>query len=163
MATEWTTEQVAAQCRLDVQRAFETENAEYRAWEAAQLAEIQARPGYADSLAASPQHVDAMAVRDSFMWEIYARSKIDITNNSVTVILPTGFAIHTDLVEMFGADSVSWCTPSIGASIIDGEARVIIKLILIDYWDDDRAAEWASVQAQKPARTYWPIDSEDRP
>jgi len=158
MATKWTNEQVAAQYRLDVQRAFETENAEWLSEERKGIAEV-----ILDCAAKGEPHPDWAVARSSFFWDIYSLSEIKIENNSVQVLLPNGFGIYPDFIAMFGNTSVGWVVPSVSAILVDDEPRLAIELILIDYWDDDRAAEWTSAQALKPPRTYWPTDSEDWP
>ena len=79
---------------------------------------------------------------DGFFWDIYQRLDIQIEKNSVRVILPRGFAIWTDFLEMFDDTSVGWSIPSIGAKIVDGEPHVTIDLFLVDYHDDARHAAW---------------------
>jgi hypothetical protein len=142
MSEEWLTERVAEQFRLEVRQAFEHENATHRAEEAAEIEQVKADPKYADMLARDPSYAAVMTVRDSFFWEIYSDSDVQIVNNSVKVILPRQFAIYPDFITMFEGTSVGWVKAAVGAEIVDGEPRVVIKLILIDYWDDDRAIAW---------------------
>src|SRR5262249_32316312 len=70
--------------------------------------------------------------------------------NDVRVVLRDGFAIFPDLIEMFGRASVVWTSPSVGAEVVAGEARLVIDLLLVDYWDDERAARGAREQEQAP-------------
>jgi hypothetical protein len=141
MSEEWPTERVAEQFRLEVRQAFGRENAAYRAEETAEIEQIKADPENAARFE-NPSFAAGMTVRDSFFWEIYSASDVQIKNNSVKVILPRGYAIFSDFVEMFSGTSVGWSHASVGAEIVDGEAHVTVELILIDYWDDDRAAKW---------------------
>jgi hypothetical protein len=144
VSAEWSTERVAEQFRLEVRQAFERENAAYRAAEATEIEQVKADPRHAANLLAQdPSYAAAMIVHDSLFWEIYSGADIQIVNNSVKVILPScGFAIYPDLIEMFDGTSVGWSKTGIGAKIVNGEARVVAELILVDYWDDDRAAAW---------------------
>jgi hypothetical protein len=141
---EWSAERVAEQFRLEVRQAFERENATYRAEEAADLKQVQARPEYAEMIARDPSYAAAMAVHDSFFWEIYSSSDVQIVNNAVKVILPRQFAIYPDFITMFEGTSVGWTKAAVDAEIVDGEPHVVLELILIDYWDDDRAAKWCA-------------------
>jgi len=144
-------ERVAEQFRLEVRQAFERENTAHRAEEAADLERAKADPKYAEMAARDPGFAEAMAVRDSMFWEIYSGADIQITNNSVKVVLPRGYAIFADFVRMFEGTSVAWSYADVDAEIVDGEPHVVIKLILIDYWDDDRAAKW---HAEKEAARH---------
>lgn len=131
-------EKVAEQFRVDVRARFERENAEWLAEERASTAKIKA-----DCDAASEPYPDWLTPeRNSFCWEIYEGSEITIDRNSVDVLLPNGFAVYPDFIAMFGSTSVGWSIPSVDARIVDGEARLFIHLILIDYWDDERHAAW---------------------
>ena len=137
MSVEWPMERVAEQFRADIKACFERENAKWLAEERVAMTKIKA-----DCDAKGKPHPDWMVERDSFYWEIYNASKIEITNNSVRVLLPNMFAIYPDFVSMFGKTSVGWSIPSVSAVLVDGEARLVIELILIDYWDDERHAKW---------------------
>jgi hypothetical protein len=147
MSEEWPMERVAEQFRLDVRAAFEKENAEWLAEERAAMVKIKA-----DCDAEGKPHPDWCVERDSFYWEIYSGSKIDVDRNSVKVLLPTGFAVYPDFIAMFGGTAVGWSIPSVSAEIVDGEARVVIELILIDYWDDDRQAKWLAEKVPRDAQ-----------
>jgi hypothetical protein len=71
-----------------------------------------------------------------------ALPRLTIDRNSVDILLPTGFAVYPDFIAMFGKTSVGWSVPSVDARLVNGEARLFIHLILIDYWDDERHAKW---------------------
>lgn len=135
-------ERVADQFRQDVRERFEAENAEWLAEERTGIAKVKA-----DCDAKGEPYPDWMVERNSFFWEIYSGSDIQITNNSVRVIVPNGFAIYPDFIAMFGGTSVGWSIPSVSAIIVDGEAHVTIELILIDYWDDERHVKWLAEKA----------------
>lgn len=136
-------EKVAEQFRLDVRAAFEAENAEWLAEERAGIAKVKA-----DLDAEGKPHPDWLVERNSFYWEIYNGSKIHIERNSVKVLLPIGFAVYPDFIAMFGGTAVGWANPSVTATIVDGKPRVVIELILIDYWDDERQAKWLAEKAK---------------
>lgn len=137
MSVEWPMEKIAEQFRTDVRVRFERENAEWLREERAGIAKVKA-----DCDAKGEPHPDWIAERNSFYWEIYSSSEIKIENNSVDVLLPNGFAVYPDFIAMFGKTSVGWSIPSVSAILVDGEARLAIDLILIDYWDDERHAKW---------------------
>lgn len=139
----WSNERIVEQYRAEIRAAFEAENRAWHDEEAAdrEKCEREDPVGWrrlVESGAAAP--------RDSFLWEIYAGSEIRTDLNSVSVLLPTGFAIGVDLIEMFERSSVTWTKADVGAEIVDGEARVVVELLLVDYWDDERAAEWEQRQ-----------------
>ena len=140
---QWTDEEVARQFRLEVQQRFAAENEAYLRQERQEIAAIKAKLD-----AEGSPHPEWFAERDSFLWEIYSDSEIQIEHNVVMVIVPRGFAIYTDFVEMFADTSVGWTVPSVGAEIIAGVAHAVIKLILIDYWDDTRHAAWLAEEEQ---------------
>lgn len=142
MSVEWTSEQVAEQFRLEVRQAFERENAAHRTEEEADLERVRADPEHAARIAHNPRFAEALAVRDSVLWEIYSGADIQVDCNAVKVVLPRGFAIFPDLITMFEGTSVGWGNAHVDAEIVNGEPRVVVELILIDYWDDDRAAKW---------------------
>lgn len=142
VTSPWTDEEIAQQFRLEVQQRFAAENAEHLRLEREEIVEVKAK--YDVQGRAYP---DWLAERDSFLWEIYSSSVIQIEANSVKVTVAQGFAIYADFIEMFGGTSVGWGLPSVGAEIIDGEPRVTIKLILVDSWDEDWHAAWLAKKA----------------
>lgn len=60
----------------------------------------------------------------------------------MTVVLPKMYAIGTDLVHLFDHTTMAWSRPSIGATIVDGEARVTIEITLVATWTDEMDAAW---------------------
>jgi hypothetical protein len=150
MSEEWPMERLAEQFRREVRERFEKENVAHRAEEEADIAKVMADPESATRIARTPGLAETMTVRDSFYWDIYSSSTIEIINNSVRIVLPRGFAIFRDFVEMFEGTSVAWSKVDVTAEIVDGEPRVVLHLILIDYWDDDRAAQWWAEKAKAP-------------
>jgi hypothetical protein len=147
VAVEWSNERLAEQFRLEVRRAFEAENAKHRAEEAAETEQLKRARGneYEAFLKQHPHYID---VQDSGFWRTYVASDIQIDRNSVKVVLPRGVSISPDFIEMFDGTSVAWSYAGVNAEIVNGEAHVVIKLILIDYWDDDRAAKWTAEHAR---------------
>lgn len=144
MNEEWSTERVAEQFRRDVRERFEKEAAAFRDEDAADAAAVKAKY----DAKGEPYPDWLLEERPSFLWEIYERSEIRIDNNSVQVVLPKGFAFFPDLTDMFDGTSVAWSRPHVNAILVDGEPRVTIELILIDYWDDERHAKWLAERAQ---------------
>lgn len=144
MSSGWTTERIAEQFRTDVLERFEHENAEWLAEENTSAINIKAE--YDAKGAPYPDWLTTD--RNSFFWEIYTASEITIVNNSVDILLPQGFAIYTDFIAMFDDTSTGWSRPSVEAKLVDGEARLSVHLILIDYWDDKRHAEWLAKKVQ---------------
>ncbi len=136
--TEWSSERVAEQFRSDVRERFEAENAVWLKVENEEIAKAKLeRPGLFE------RNPDYIEVRNSFYWEIYSASKIEIENNSVRVVLPNFYAIYPDFVKFFGKTSVGWSSVSISAEVFgDDGPRVVLELFLIDYWDDERHAKW---------------------
>jgi hypothetical protein len=149
MAEEWSMERVAEQFRLEVRQAFEKENAAFRAEEEADLERLKADPEHAVRIARDSHLAEALAVRDSLFWDLYSNADVQVVNNSVKVVLPRGIAVYPDFIEMFNGTSVGWGKAAVDAEIVDGEPRVVIELILIDYWDDDRAAAWLVEKVQR--------------
>jgi hypothetical protein len=132
---QWPDEAVAEAFRAEIRARFEAHNAAFRSREAAELEvvlrehpEKRGQPGY--------------EVRDSGAWEIYQASEIRIDRNSVTIVLPTFWAIGIDLVYLFDHTTTAWSRPRIGATIVDGEARVTIEITLVATWTDEMDAKW---------------------
>lgn len=142
--SEWSTERMAEQFRREIAERFSRENAAWRVEDDAEIAEVKAQfdakgQPYPDWLL---QH------RPSFFTEIYERVDIRIESNCVQIVLPKGFALFPELIEMFDGTSVAWSKPHVDAILVDGEPRVTIELFLIDYWDDERHAKWLAERAQ---------------
>jgi len=126
---------VAESFRAEIRARMEAHNAAYRAREAAELdAVLREHP--------ERRGTPGFEVRDSGAWEIYQASEIRIDRNSVTVVLPTFYAIGTDLVQLFDHTTVAWSRPTIGATIVDGEPRVTIGITLVATWTDEMDAKW---------------------
>ena len=135
---QWTTERVAAVYLDEVQARFEAENEKWLVEERRAHAECLAKYGEAEY----KRLLGDIGIRNSFYWDVYNECAIVIDRNTVKIVCPVGFALYGDFVEMFSGTSVAWSLPMIGVELVDGEPRVTIKIVLIDYWDDERAAEW---------------------
>lgn len=149
MSTEWTTEQVAEQFRRDIRERFEHERDTYMKRDNEDRDEVKAK----FDAKGEPYPDWLLADRTSFFWEIYERTVIKVESNAVQIVLPHGFGLFADFFAMFEGTSVAWSKPSVGATIIDGNAHVTIELILIDYWDDERQAKWLAERAAWKATT----------
>ena len=132
---QWPDEIVAQSFRAEIRTRFEAHNAAYRAEEAAEFEQIfrdhpekRGEPGY--------------EVRDSLVWCVYQDSEIRIDRNSVTIVLPRGIAIGIDLMYLFEHTPMAWSRAAIGATIVDGEARPTIEIMLVATWDDSMVASW---------------------
>lgn len=132
---QWSDEAVAESFRTEIRARFEAHNAAYRSREAVELEAVlreypekRGQPGY--------------EVRDSGAWEIYQASEIRIDRNSVTIVLPTFWAVGIDLVYLFDRTTVAWSRPTIGATIVDGAPRVTIEITLVATWTDASDAKW---------------------
>lgn len=132
---QWSDEAVADAFRSEIRARMEAHNAAYRAREAAELEAVlrdhparRGEPGF--------------EVRDSMGWEIYQACEIRIDRNSVTVVLPTFYAVGIDLVYLFDHTTVAWSRPRLGATIVDGEPRVTIEITLVATWTDEMDSKW---------------------
>lgn len=132
---QWSDELVADQFRREIHERFTFENTRHRAGEDKELEKIFAEnPGRRGQ--------PGFEVTDSFLWEVYESSEILIDRNSVTIVLPRGFAIGIDFIEMFEGTSVGWSRASIGAMVINDEPRPTIELLLVATWTDEMDAKW---------------------
>jgi hypothetical protein len=132
---QWSDEAVAKSFRAEIQARMEAHNAAYRAREAIELEQV---------LREHPEHrgKPGFEVRDSGAWEVYQASEIRIDRNSVTIVLPSWYAVGIDLVYLFDHTTVAWSSPRIGATIVDGEARPTIEITLVATWTDAMDAKW---------------------
>lgn len=131
---QWSDEAVAEAFRAELRERFGAHNKAYRANEAAELEEIfhknperRGEPGF--------------DVRNSFAWEVYNAADIRIDRNSVTIVMPQGFAFRTDLLPLFDHTAMAWSRPIIGATIVDGEPRPTIEITLVATWTDEMDAK----------------------
>lgn len=132
---QWSDEAVAESFRAEIRARFEAHNTAYRARETADLEAVlrehpekAGQPGY--------------EVRDSGAWRVYQASEIRIDRNSVTIVLPHSYAVGIDLIYLFDNTTAAWSGPTIGAMIVDGEARPTIEIMLVATWDDAMDAAW---------------------
>lgn len=132
---QWSTEAVADAFRAELRARLEAHNAAYRAHEEAELEEVlrehpekRGQPGY--------------TVRDSFAWEAFEASQLRIEGNMVTIIMPISFGFRPDLLPLYDHTKMAWSRPIIGATIIDGEARPTIEIMLVATWTDEMDEEW---------------------
>lgn len=132
---KWSDEVVAESFRSEIRARFEAQNATHLAREAVDLEvflrehpERRGQPGF--------------EVRDSGAWQVYQESEIRIDRNAVTIVLPLGCAIGIDLVHMFDHTTAAWSRPRIGATIVEGEARPTIEIVLVATWDDSLDDAW---------------------
>lgn len=144
---QWSDEEVQQQFYKDVRARFEAENAAYQAMD---------RHGIDKLLLDDPNFFernewakDAFGIRNSFLWEILEGCQFSYHFNRAEIVLPEGFAIGADVVNMFSNTAVAWGLPSISAKIIDGQPRLVIDVLLIDFWSDERQREWEEEQLGK--------------
>lgn len=139
MSKEWTEEQKADRFRAEIRERFEAENASWRAEEARDIERLKTeQPDYF-----AKQYSGFGQITDSFLWEIYTGTVIEISaETGVRIILPGRFSVGVDCIGMFEHTSVAWSRISVNAEIIDGVARVVLSLFFIDYWTDEREAAW---------------------
>lgn len=130
---QWSDEVVAESFRSEIRARFEAHNAAYRAREAAELEQI---------LRDHPEERGAYEVRDSGAWEVYQASEIRIDRNSVLIVLPGYYRVGIDLVHLFDHTTMAWSRAVVGATIIDGEARPTIEIMLVATWTDEMDAAW---------------------
>lgn len=132
---QWPDEAVAEAFRTEIQARMVAHNAAYRAREEVELEQV---------LRKHPERkgTPGFEVRDSGAWEIYQASEIRIDRNSVTIVLPTFWAVGIDLVHLFDHTTVAWSRPRIGATLVDGEPRVTIEITLVATWTDEMDAKW---------------------
>ena len=138
MATEWTFEQKADSFRNEIRDRFIAENENWRKEEILQKEEVTMRdPGFLE------RNPDLKEVKDSTLWEIYHKTKIEITkSNGISIILPKGYAITPDVIDMFSNTEVAWSEVDIEAKLIDDEARIVLSIMLVDSWDDEESWQW---------------------
>lgn len=132
---QWSDEAVAEAFRAEIRARFEAHNEAFRARESAELERV---------LLEHPEQAGqpGFEVRDSGAWQVYQASEIRIDRNAVTVVLPCWYAVGMDLVYLFDHTVVAWGRPTIGATIIDGQARPTIEIILVDGWTDALDEQW---------------------
>lgn len=131
---QWTDAQVFEAFAKQVRARFEAENAAWRAQETAELGKI---------LATRTERQDWMVVRDSFLWEVFEGCEMTYSLNMAMITLPDEFAHFATTVKMFDDTSVAWAHPRITAV---GD-RVVLEVLLVDYWSDEREAEWLAALA----------------
>jgi hypothetical protein len=124
--TLWSTERVQQRFREEIHLRFEAENAQQKK-EEAEAASME-EPG------------------DSYLWEIYKRCAIKIDRNHVRVRFPAGFSIDQEVLAMFDNTEVGWTCPSI---VADG-ATLVLDLLLVDSWNNERSAQWLAQQLRSP-------------
>ena len=133
--TEWSTNLIAHTFREELYARFRAHNEAYRAKEEADLAAV---------LAEHPEKRGQAGyeVRDSFAWDFLERCQIRIESNMVTIVTPMAFAFRTDLLPLFDHTAMAWSRPIIGATIVDGEARPTIEIMLVATWTDEMDKKW---------------------
>jgi hypothetical protein len=135
VAAEWSTERIEKAFRDELAERFRAHNEAYRKIEEDELAAVLAKhpekrgqPGY--------------EVRDSFAKEFLDYCQIKVESNTVTIVMPVGFAFRTDLIPLFDHTAMAWSRPNIGAVIVDGVARPTIEITLVATWTDEMDAKW---------------------
>ena len=141
---EWTTKQIAEHYCRELAQAFEAENEEFLEEERIEVDRIRARC-VVDGTTMPP----GLEPRPSFMWSIFGGTEIRCVGNLISAVLPQGFAIFPDLIQMFDKPSVCWGRAQVTAIIVEHQPRVAIEVLLVDSWDDDRQAAWIIGQHQR--------------
>ncbi len=133
---QWSDEAVAESFRTEIRERFEAHNKAFRAREAAERdaffrdhPEKRGQPGY--------DHGD----RDSGAWSFYEACEIRIERNLVTIVSP-GDSIDMHIVHMFDNTTAAWSKPWVKATVVDGEPRITITIVLVATWDDSLDAAW---------------------
>ena len=58
------------------------------------------------------------------------------------IVLPGYYRVGTDLVHLFDHTTMAWSRPVVGATIVDGDARPTIEIMLVATWTDAMDAKW---------------------
>ena len=116
---EWTDAEVVAHYRKEMDEVMAAHNDVHRAEESRQCADL----GWSQAM-----------VRDSFYMDIYRMAEWRPRNNHVTVVMPRGFEIYAEFVEMFRKPQMVWMTPSVGAELnADAVPCPTVKILLVDH------------------------------
>jgi len=129
---EWSTERIADQYRAEIRDIFKGYDDEHRE-DREQLPE--------DAIADVPEVSDA--------WILYERIVIHVDADDVRVILPAGFTCGESMIRVFEQPSVAWTKVIVGTAIVDGSPRLVLDLLLVDSWDDDKANEAAKKKRER--------------
>ena len=153
MGREWSDEEIQHAFLLEVRERFDAENARWRADEVRSLEEFK-RDNPDDYARYANEHPHIVAVRDSFLWELYQGCEFRWPAvNAVEVVMPDGFGLSLrDLKDMFDNTEMGWGLASVEATIIDGRPRVVVSVVLVDGYDDDRHREWERDHGKRFAR-----------
>lgn len=135
VVAQWSDEAVARAFRDEIHARFQAHNEAYRARDAAELENV---------LREHPERRGELGfeVRDSGAWRVYQESEVRIEQNTVTVVLPRQYAVGADLLHLFDHTTVAWGRPTVGATIVDGEARPTIEIVLVATWTDEMDVAW---------------------
>ena len=58
------------------------------------------------------------------------------------IVLPSHYRFGIDLVHLFDHTTMAWSRAAVGATIVDGDARPTIEIMLVATWTDEMDAKW---------------------
>lgn len=147
---EWTFADKADSFRNEIHKRFLEENEAWKKEDSLQLELAKRRSP--DFIEVHPEYAE---LRQSFLWQIYQGSVIEISmDDGIKITLPRGFAITADVLHMFDSTEVAWSTPFIEAEIVEGEPVIVISIMVVDYWDDEMSMKWAEEKRNKEAELF---------
>lgn len=82
---------------------------------------------------AALQEDPTLPFREAFEKEIYDGCILVKTEsfNLIEWLYPQGYALFADMLGFFGQSEMTWTKPCIEARLVEGEARLIISVLLI--------------------------------
>lgn len=135
--SEWTFEQKAESFRREINKRFVEENEAWKEIDQRELAEAKTKnPEY------FKRYPELDEERNSFTWNIYQKSKIQISiHYGIKIIIPNTH-VSSDIINMFDNTEVAWSKVFIEAKNIDNEAVIVLSVMIVDYWDDEKSEVW---------------------
>lgn len=87
-------------------------------------------------------------------WNLYINTKIIHDHGMIRIILDSRYRLRPEWCELFNHTSVAWSLPGLMAEVIDSEPRVVLEIMMIDDWSDEREAEWHKTHKWEPDHKY---------
>ena len=155
MSEEWSTDRKFQQFKTEVEARFVREREFWRDIFERETADARSKnPNFDAQCKAWGIGVEFDPSLDCLEWNLFEHSEILLEDGMVKIILDSRYALRPEWCHMFEMTSVAWSGLLMSAQIRNGEPRIVLDMMMIDYWDDEREAEWHKNHIWEPDHKY---------
>lgn len=100
------------------------------------------------------QHGISLEYDGCMEWDFYTGSEIIHDHGMIRIVLGGSYALRPEWINFFEDTSVAWSKVTIDAEMVNDKPRVVLHIMMIDYWTDEKEIEWHKTTRWQPDHKY---------